>query len=68
MVLDFSNNKKEEDEKVEKLVEELNEPTMNLRKAEEVITADDIFKDIAKLYTKLGDKLWELDRMLRRKK
>lgn len=68
MVLDFSNNKKEEDEKVEKLVEELNEPTMNLRKAEEVITADDIFKDISKLYTKLGDKLWELDRMLRRKK
>ena len=33
---------------------------------DEVVTPKEIFNDIAKIYTKLGKKLWELQRMFER--
>ena len=35
---------------------------------EEFITPDDIFKELGKLYSKLGSKLWALQRMYNKSK
>ena len=35
---------------------------------EETITPEDIFKELGKLYTQLGKKIWELQRMYNKSK